>query len=283
MVVWVIVVGTFFGNLGPYTADQTVVQRYLTTQDEKQAAKSIWVNGLLALPTGLLFFGLGTALYVFFKTHPELLAPGRNDEILPWFIMQQVPTGLAGLVIAAIFAAAMSSLDSSMNSIASVAVDDFYRRGRNDISEHTALSFARWVTVAVGGFGTMAAILIAQIGAKSIFDLFVEMGGLLMGALAGLFILGIFTRRTHANGALVGVFFGTLAPALLKMFTAVNFYLFGAAGILTCVVTGYLASLVLPGKSKDLEGLTIHSLFRSRKSGASENPGKPIPASAATE
>ena len=129
--VWVVLIGNIFSNLGPYTSDQTVVQRYLTTKDEKAAARSIWMNAAIVLPGTCIWFGLGTALYVFYKLHPERLDPGANtDAIFPLFIAQQLPAGVSGLIIAAVFAAAMSTLDSSLNSVSTAMVTDFYRRFR---------------------------------------------------------------------------------------------------------------------------------------------------------
>src|SRR3546814_9260160 len=101
-----------------YTSDQAVVQRYLTTETQEKAAKSIWTNAILTVPATIIFFSVGTALWVFYKTQPELLDPmSQSDDTFPWFIAQQLPPGVSGLVIAGVFAAAMSTLDSSMNSM----------------------------------------------------------------------------------------------------------------------------------------------------------------------
>src|SRR5690606_599590 len=119
LVTWVALISFFFLVLIPYTSDQTVVQRYLTVRDEKEAAKSLWTNGLLTLPGILVFFGLGTILFVYYLDNPSAINANKPDELLPYFIVQNLPVGVAGIVIAAIFAASMSSLDSSMNSISS--------------------------------------------------------------------------------------------------------------------------------------------------------------------
>lgn len=105
-VVWVILIGGLFQNLVSYSADQAVVQRYLTTRDEKAAARSIWTNAAMVIPVSLIWFAVGTALYVFYKAHPNLLDPTLNtDQTFPLFIAQQLPVGIVGVVIGGLFAA----------------------------------------------------------------------------------------------------------------------------------------------------------------------------------
>lgn len=256
---WLIFFGTIFFNLMPYTTDQTVVQRYLTTRDEKRAARGIWLNGILAIPTAILFFGLGTALFLFYQKNPTLLAPGKNDEIVPTYVVSQMPAGLAGLVIAGLFAAAMSSLDSSMNSIATAGVNDFYRRLKPEVSDEQALRLAKIITVIVGTVGTFAAFLLATLDVRSIFDLFFQVMGMIGGGLTGIFILGLFTRRAHALGVFCGAVAGLAAPLAVKLTTNVDGFLFGAIGVLSCVIVGWTASVLLPGSRKDLTGLTLRS------------------------
>ncbi|MFQ6130522.1 MAG: sodium/solute symporter [Armatimonadota bacterium] len=261
--VWVVVVGNLLGNLVPYTTDQTVVQRYLTTRDEKQAARSIWTNAVLAIPASALFFGLGTALFAFYRARPELLNPAlKTDAIFPWFVAQQLPAGVSGLVIAGVFAASMSSLDSSMNSVSAAMVTDFYRRFSLMASEHSCLKLARWLTAILGVVATGAAILIAWYDMGSLWDLFIKVLGLFGGSLAGLFILGIFTRRARGHGALVGAVASAVVLFLVQRHTQIHFFLYAAVGIFTCVAVGYVVSMVLPGDGRSLEGLTIFTMQR---------------------
>ncbi|MCA9270719.1 MAG: hypothetical protein KDA41_19695, partial [Planctomycetales bacterium] len=100
--VWVMVVGGFFTSLVPYATDQTVVQRYLTTKDERRAAGSLWLNFAMTVPAALIFYGLGTALFAFYANHPELAQPAAADRIVPWFVVRQLPAGIAGVVIAGV-------------------------------------------------------------------------------------------------------------------------------------------------------------------------------------
>jgi SSS family transporter len=242
--VWVVLIGNIFSNLVPYSADQTVIQRYLTTPTEKQAARAIWTNAALTVPAALIFFFLGTALYAFYKTEPQNLNPiVDTDAILPWFVVRELPIGVAGVVLAAIFAAAMSSLDSSMNSMATVLVTDFYYRFKRDSTDRARLLLARIITVALGAFGTGCALLMATYPIKSLWDLFLALLGLLGGGLAGVFVLGIFTRRANSTGALIGFVCSTAILYYVQRFTAIHFFLYGAIGITTCACLGYMFSL----------------------------------------
>jgi SSS family transporter len=256
--VWVVVLGNFLSNLVPYSADQTVIQRYLTTPTQKQAANAIWTNAVLTIPAAFTFFFLGTALYAFYKTQPGHLNPTLDtDAVLPWFIVHELPAGVAGVVLAAVFAAAMSSLDSSMNSMATVLVTDFYHRFRPNSADRTRLLLARIITVALGLFGTAGALLMATYPIKSLWDLFLALLGLLGGGLAGVFALGIFTRRANSAGAIVGVVSSTIILYYVQRHTDVHFFLYGGIGILTCVTLGYLASLLFPSPNPCPDNLTL--------------------------
>ncbi len=256
--VWVVLGGNLFANLGPYTSDQAVVQRYLTTKDEKAAARSIWTNTALMIPGTFLWFILGTALYVFYKLHPGRLDPGISpDAIFPLFIAQQVPAGASGLIIAALFAATMSTLDSSLNSVATSMVTDFYRRLRSGVTDASCLRLAKWLTALLGVSATSVALAMATFRIESLWDVFQQVMGLFGGALAGVFALGIFSRRATGAGALAGAALSVVVLYWVMSCTPVHFFLYALVGVLTCFLGGYAASLLLPGEPKNLEGLTI--------------------------
>ncbi len=244
LVVWVALVSFFFLNLIPYTSDQTVVQRYLTVRDERAAAKSLWTNGLLTLPGIVVFFGLGTTLFVYYMDHPAVFSSSRPDELLPYYIVQELPVGVAGIIIAAIFAASMSSLDSSMNSISSAYITDIHSRFVPNTSDQGNLRLAKWLTVMIGVVGTGSAMWIAAANVEYIFDFFQEMLGLFGGGLAGIFILAVFLRRANGNGAIAGLFGSALITWLVRSQTEVTVYLYGAVGVISCVVIGYLVSMI---------------------------------------
>jgi len=263
--VWVMALGSFLSAVSPNTADQSVVQRYLTTRDERAAKKAAWTSALLGIPTAFLFFFLGTALFAFYHAHPQQLpADLDRSAILPLFIMQQMPPGLSGLVIAGIFAAAMSSVDSGMNSVATAVTTDFYRRLRPHRPERRYLNVARIVTLAAGAIATVVALAVARVvtqsQVKGPLDLFFEIMGLFGGSLGGLFVLGIFTRRASGAGALVGAGLSAAAVFLVKACTDVHLMLYAGIGLGVCVTAGYLASLLLPAGRKDTTGLTVYTM-----------------------
>ncbi|MCH2107586.1 MAG: sodium/solute symporter, partial [Planctomycetes bacterium] len=182
----VLLLASLFANLIPYSSDQAVVQRYLTTPDDASARRAIWTNAWLSVPASMLFFFLGTALFAWYHAHPERLVPlGQQDQILPWFVATEMPAGLAGLVIAGVFAAAMSSLDSSMHSVATVTTTDILRSDGSD--EAALLRRARLITLALGVLGTATAALLATYEIRSLWTAFLQIIGLCLGALGGLF------------------------------------------------------------------------------------------------
>lgn len=258
---WVIVVGGIAQNLSSYTADQAVVQRYMTTADQKLAARSIWTNAVLAIPATLLFFGIGTALFAYYQSSPNKLDPTiATDQIFPLFIAREMPIGLTGLIVAGIFAAAQSTVSTSMNSTATSIVTDFLRPSNSCNSEKGYLLAARLSTLLFGIAGTLIGLVFVDPDIKSLFDQFIKVIGLFMGVLGGLFLLGALTRRANATGALLGAVVGAGVMFSLWKFTIVNGYLYTATGIATCLVVGYLGSLFSVSDDKDLAGLTIYTL-----------------------
>ena len=256
VVTWSLFLGTFALNFAPYTTDQAVVQRYLTTSNEKEARKSIWMNGIISIPAGLLIFLMGTFLYVYFRDNPQFLQVGmQNDGIFPLFIADHLPPGVAGLVIAGIYSAAMSSLDSSMHSVSTVVTVDYFKRFRKGKSDLTTMKIARWVTIIVGVLGTTVAAFMAAFPIASLFFFFQEIVGLFGSALAGIFMLGIFFRKANWIGTLSGAILSVISLVFVKYYTDLNFYIYPLIAIPVCVITGYLISLMIPGEkevSKDL-------------------------------
>ena len=257
LVTWSILLGTLALQFGPYTTDQSVIQRYLTTKDERAAARGIWLNGLMAVPIGLLFMLLGTCLFVFFQHRPELLHVGmKNDEIFPLFVSSQLPAGLSGLVIAGVFAASMSSLDSSMHSIATACTVDWYQRIAPNATEAGSLKLARRLILVLGLTAIVTASLLVTYDIQSLWFFFQKCLGLLSSGLVGIFALGIFTKRASSRGVLVGAFASIVALVYMTWFSSLHFYLYAFLGISTCLVVGYIASLAMPDKDRDLTGLT---------------------------
>ena len=253
---WVVILGGLANNLISYTSDQTVIQRYLTTKDERSAARGILTNGLMSVVVTIAFFTIGTGLYTFFKTHPASmdLTMAKTDAIFPFFMMSQLPAGLAGLLIAAIFAATMSTIASNINSISTAFTVDFWSRWRSQ-TDAQRLTTARLVGVIAGLIGMFIAILMAMVEIQSLLDYFNTILGLLSGGIGGLFLMGIFFPRIGSRAALVGFLVGTAVVFWLNFCTPASFLLFGFVSLSVSVVVAYLLSFVWP-QDEAQQGLT---------------------------
>jgi len=249
----VLFVAFFFNSFVSYTSSQDVVQRYVTTPDIAAARRSLKVTMWMSVFGSLIFFLLGVAIYAYYKTHPEQLDPSlaATDSILPFYVMQQLPAGISGLVIAAIFAAAQSTISSSLNSIATTAVKDIdariLRPNRPDV---TYLRTAQAIVVVAGFAGIGVALWMANANIESAFKTFNSLIGLTAGSLGGLFALGVFTRRTHGSAAFIGALVGFATVITLHLTEApVSGLLYAFIGFVTCFIIGGLLSFVLPGRS----------------------------------
>ena len=258
---WVIIIGGMANNLISYTSDQTVIQRYLTTRDEGEARRSIMLNGVMSVVVSIAFFAIGAGLYTFFKTHPAAMdiTMAKNDIIFPFFMMSQLPQGLAGLLIAAIFAATMSTISSNINSVATAFSVDFYQRFRPGASQQSVLRCARTACVVSGIIGMGIALLMATWNILSLLDFFQEILGLLSSGLGGLFLMGIFFPRIGGKAAMAGFLCGVASVFAVKYYTPASFLLYGAIGMATSTLTAYLLSFVF-GNNKGTDGLTWKTL-----------------------
>lgn len=235
---WVVLLYGIFMNLKAFGFDQNYVQRYHTATSSKEASRSVWLCVKLYLPTSLLFFIIGTCLYAYYDQNPQLtealkiqtaterLSTGVSseeiaylastlqpqdygDKILPHFMVTKIPTGLAGLVISAILAAAMSTISSGMNAAATVFMEDIYKRHINpNIDGAKKLKLLYIGTAFFGLLGMFAGI--AMIGVQSILDLWWELSGIFAGGMFGLFLLSMISKHTQGKDALVGVIAGVL-------------------------------------------------------------------------
>lgn len=250
-VFWVAILGGFSNQLLTYTSDQSVVQKYLTVKDTKGTEKGLWLNGLLSIPIAFLFFGIGTALFVFFRQEPQLLNVGMSntDSIFPHYIMCRLPVGISGLLIAAIFAAAMSTLSSNINSSTTVMCEDFYTKIRKNCTDAQKVRFARVSGIIVGTLGVLMAIALATFDIASLWDQFNFFLGLLTSSLGGLFLMGIFTKRIGTRSAVTGFVGCVVVLLLFHRFSHVTSTLYGFLGLVSCFLIGWLSSFVF-GKGR---------------------------------
>ena len=259
---WVAILGGgIANNLISYTSDQTVIQRYMTTKDEKSAGRSILVNGFMSVFISVAFYFIGTGLYTFYKTHPQSLdiTMQQGDAIFPYFMMSQMPAGLAGLLIAAIFAATMSTISSNINSVSTAFSVDFIQRFRPSIKDDALLRVARWTCIVSGLIGLGIALLMATWDITSLLDYFNTILGLLTSGLGGLFVMAVFIPRIKGWSALTGFIAGEVVVLLMYLFTDANFFLFGATGIVVSVITAWILSLKSPLPAPPLGECLKHS------------------------
>ena len=260
-VFWVVLIGGIANTLITYTSDQSVVQRYMTTKDEKATAKSIWLNGIISVPVSIIFFLLGTGLYVFYTSNPANMAiiNPNVDSVFPQFIVSEMPVGFSGLLIAAIFAAAMSTLSSNINSVSAVITSDFYKTIWSKITLKSSMNVARWAGIIVGLLGVGMALILATWNIASLWDQFNTFLGLLTSGLGALFFLGIFFPRVGATSAFIGLVVGIVILVIVQGNTNISFLLYGFIGMVSSIIVAYLISFVFPNK-KDNKGYTWKSI-----------------------
>ena len=251
---WVVFVGGIVANLASYTSDQCVVQRYMTTRDEKGAAKSILFNGALSFVNNIVFFLLGVALYTFIASHPGFLPEAvKGDAVFPYFIGFGLPPGVSGVLLAAVAAATMSTLSANLNAASSAFTTDFYKRLRKNVPDASLLKCGKICTVVVGIVGGGFALVLANMDIQSIYDQFQRFLGVLTGGLGCLFFMGIFMKRVDATGATVGLVVNYLvcfALDALPLQGKPHLLLYGAIGMAACLVVAPMVSSLCGEKAK---------------------------------
>lgn len=218
---WVMVLYGLFINLQNYGIDQNYVQRYMVAKTDKGAKSSALFGSLLYVPVSLLFFVIGTALFVYYQNHPQLLPLGladaaHADKVFPHFIVHGLPAGVTGLVISAIFAAGMSTISTSVNSSATIVMSDYYKRYFNP--NPTDKQSMRVLYVASALFGLLGiAIGVAMMSVYSALDAWWKLASIFSGGMLGLFLLGYFSRTAKSIEAAVGVTVGVLVILWLSL------------------------------------------------------------------
>ncbi|WP_457447606.1 sodium:solute symporter family transporter [Roseateles sp. P5_E4] len=257
--VWGFLFLVLFDVVLTFPKDQVLMQRTLSTANAKEAGRSIWAFAAIMIPGGIVFYTIGTALFVFYKAHPERMNPLLSiDATFPLFIAAELPTGLTGLIIAGIFAAAMATLSSIINSVSTLASVDFYEKLVKNPDPARSVRFAEWMTVAAGLLGIAFALLLSRYDIHSLFDVSIELAGLLGGGFAGAYTLGMLTRRANSPGVAIGVAAAILLTTVAWYFKLLHPYLYLGMSIMLCIVVGYLASLFFPVPTRSLRGLTIY-------------------------
>ena len=247
---WVVFIGGLASAMITQGTDQTIVQRYLTSKSLKNSRKTLYTNALLTLPATIIFFGIGTLLFIFYSETPDRLTPfiSNNDAIFPWYIVNELPAGLSGLLVAGIFASAMSSISSSLNSVATAYCNDFHLHFNASIKDEKLLKIARVSTLLTGLVGVLLALWMAHSNIKSLWDQFYRYLGLFSGGLGGMFLLGMLTKKANAKGTLIGLVSSAVLIWYISSYTEISFLMYAFFGVTSCFVFGYFFSLVLKDK-----------------------------------
>jgi len=304
---WVVLANGVVMNLNNFGIDQSFVQRYHTAKSDREAAKSVWLGGLVYVPISAVFLFIGTALFAYYDTQPpdtldpvkkdvaaaqladENVLPGQpgyevkldarvkelepkdyGDKVLPHYIANRLPPGMAGLLIAAIFAAAMSSIDTSLNSSATIVLADVYKRYfRTSAGERESMIVLYTATLLFGALGTGVAL--SLIGVKSVLDAWWLLSGIFVAGMLGLFLLGLMSRRATNAAAVIGAVCGVLMTGYIVWLVMVpeswrwppqpyHEFLIPVVGTATIVLVGLLVSRFVgsPNRGNALKASISH-------------------------
>jgi sodium-coupled monocarboxylate transporter 8/12 len=268
MTIWGLFIGTLLYQVGAYGSDQVLVQRYLAAGSGRMMARSLVFCGLLVIPViGVLYLlGLGFYAYYHAPEHATLLTSLEKlvaqtkdtNMVLPHFVRNVLPSGLAGLVFAGLFAATMSVFSSGLNSLSTATCMDFVQRLRQlrSDSKELTLTNARWITLGWGLLVTLAAVGVYFAGMGSLLQVAATIIGFFAGPLLGMFLLGIFTLRANSVGAILGAISGFVAVLLLR--NHISFVWYPVAGCVPTLLFGFAFSFLKAQRHReDVYPMTI--------------------------
>jgi SSS family solute:Na+ symporter len=287
---FVMALNGIFYAIQKYGTDQTIVQRYLTAKTDRDAVKASLIGVLLSVPVWALFMFIGTALFAYFKISGEVLpADMKPDAVFPFFIMTKLPVGVIGLILSALIAAAFSSLDSDLNCLSAICTEDYYLRWKPDSSEKQQMFMSRLFIVLAGIGAIVVALFYLRSGGKGVLSIVFTLYAIFSGGIAGMFLLGIFSKRANKKGVYIGI-----AASIIFTFWAIltstpmglegkerlildlgrfNFthhkYMIGVYSHVVLAVVGYFSSFLFKAKPADLT-LTYYGWKKLKKENAME-------------
>jgi SSS family transporter len=238
---WAGVIGGAFLTTASHGTDQLIVQRLLAARNQKQSVTALLSSGIAIFILFALFLLVGVMLLVYY--HVPSATFGKADRIFPTFIVSRMPHGISGLLIAAILAAAMSNLSAALNSLSSTSMLDFYLRANPQVEEARQLRLSRVSTIiwAVVLFG-LAILSLHKV--SRVIEVGLSIASVAYGALLGVFLLGVLTRKTNQQGAMVGMLCGFLVELYIWLRTPVPWTWYVAIGTIVTFAVGYLTSLL---------------------------------------
>jgi SSS family transporter len=258
-VLWILILTPLFNKLA-FAADAPTVQRVFATP-LKDVRKLALIFMIFSVFISFAVNFAGVSVFSYFHAHPAELDPAMtNDQVIPLYIVQRLPVGVAGLIIASLFAAAMSALAGSMNTVSILFTEDFYRKFKKQTTDRERLWTMRIASILCGTAATICALYMAKLNMRSLFQTWNELFALLGGGFLGIYILGTYTHRANAIGAFTGAIASIGVTLWLKYFTAVHWYFYSPGAVIACVVIGYLVSLFTPAVKHSLAGLTVFDM-----------------------
>ncbi len=282
---WVMVINGIFYAIQKYGTDQTIVQRYLTAKSDKAAIKASLIGVLLSVPVWALFMFLGTALFSFYHSGTATLPAGINgDKVFPYFIINQLPVGVIGLILSALIAAAVSSLISDINCLSAVVVGDYYVKLKSKATDEMKLRAGKIIVVVAGIAALGVASIYVFIGGEGILGFIFTLYAIFSGGIAGIFLLGLFVRRVNSKALNIGIgvcvaftAFAVLTSTkigngddarLILDLGSLNFthhkLMLGVYSHFVLMAVAYVASFITKEEFAD-EDLTIKAWLKARK------------------
>jgi len=287
----VMVLNGIFYALQKYGTDQTIVQRYLTARNDHEAKRAAFIGVLMSVPVWAMFMFIGTCLYSFYHSAGAPVLPEgiKADEVFPYFIRTELPVGIRGLIVAALAAAAVSSLDADLNCISAIAVEDYYARFKKNTTDRERLRFGKFMVVLAGAGAIGVAMLYISWGGEGVLGALFALYAIFSAGIVGIFMLGLFSRRANKQGLYIGIAAAVLFTAYAVLTSTKvdidgtgvkrtlidlgdwNFthhkYMLGVYSHLIVLIVGYLASFLFktPPAPKEL------TIYGYKSSGARLN------------
>jgi solute:Na+ symporter, SSS family len=238
---WAGVIGGMFLTTASHGTDQLMVQRLLSARNERDSRVALLSSGVVILVQFTLFLLVGAGLWYFYRMDPPATRFPTLDYVFPTFIVDHMPTGMSGLLIAAILAAAMSNLSAALNSLSSATIVDFYLRLRPETPESRRLGLSRTATIVWGI--VLFALALAARRSHGVLETGLSIASVAYGGLLGVFLLGVLTRRATQPGAIAGMLCGLALNGYLWKGTHIAWTWYVTFGATATFVVGYLMSL----------------------------------------
>ncbi len=273
--VFLMILGSGLNTLSSYVSSQDIVQRFTTTQSIKKLNRMMYTNGLLSIFIATVFYLIGTGLYVLYQVqNPGMAENIAQDQIFTTFITYGLPVGITGILISAIYAAAQSTLSTGLNSVATSWTLDIQDVLSKDLDDKKRTKIAQYVSLLVGIFSIVVSIFMAETGIASAYEWFNGFMGLVLGVLAGTFILGLFFKRSNLKGAYAGMLASLLVMIAIRYIfkiDSISIWANSLISITVSVVVGYIVSLLTgQGKNQAPVNTTVYDIAEIKSNNAWE-------------